>query len=119
MNYYMVFGSIKRPLTGGGSRLDWAIDRQGYPAGPIGVYQADSPQEACQAAAADVAGMGTFFAVEGTPWGLELMGQQAQQFGRQESALEKLTSRLDRMDQLDRQIAELQAARESESDDDE
>lgn len=40
---------------------------------PIGAYKADSATDACKAAAADVGAVGTFFAVEGVPWGVSMM----------------------------------------------
>lgn len=67
MPYYMVFGSKKRPVMGGGKYLDWVSG------GPIGVYMTEKPDQACVAAAKDSNDMGTFFAIEGYIWGMEMV----------------------------------------------
>ena len=105
--HYMVFGSIKRPLVGGGSYLDWALVHN-----PLGVYQGDTPDDACRAAAADTNNMGTFFAIEGTPWGIEMMAGGSTQFGRKESALERLERRLAYTDEV---IAKLERGDSAQS----
>lgn len=98
MAYYLVFGSVKRPLMGGGKYLDWSSD------GPLGVYEAESPDDACKLAAADAANMGTFFAVEGFPWGLELMTPPGSRFGNSDSPMERLTQSLNRLDKIDQLV---------------
>ena len=107
MPFYLVFGSIKRPVDFlGGKALDW-----GQP--PIGVYQADTAEQACMAAASDNGQMATYFAVEGTPWGVDLIDVPARQLGRSKSGTDALNDRigqvLDRMEANDKLIAQLTA----------
>lgn len=81
--YYLVFSKRVEPphpqaqvLSGPG----------GYPIGPgigevaartiispISIFRADRAEDACQAAAKKVGSMGTYFAIEGTPWGVDLI----------------------------------------------
>lgn len=37
------------------------------------IFRADTAEQACQAAAKKMGSMGTYFAVEGTPWGVDLV----------------------------------------------
>lgn len=105
--YYIVFGSVKRPLGGGGSYLDWSsVDN------PIGVFEAEAPDQACQLAAAETQSIGNFFAVEGVPWGIDMMTTTGRRFGNRDSAMERLNKRLDQMEDLDNRIAELRALQE-------
>lgn len=105
MAFYIVFGSQKRPTDFmGGKALDW-----GQP--PIGVYSADSAEKACQAAAKDHGQMATYFAVEGTPWGIDMMEAPATQLGRTDSPMDRMAKHLDRIEELDRQRAQLEAAK--------
>lgn len=100
-SFYIVFGSIKRPADFfGGKVLDWSQP-------PIGVYQASTPEEACQAAARDHGQMATYFAVSGTPWGVDMMEAPARQLGRTENSQDRLNRILDRMDKNDELIEEL------------
>jgi hypothetical protein len=99
--FYIVFGSIKRPSDFfGGKSLDWSQP-------PIGVYQADTPEEACQAAARDHGQMATYFAVGGTPWGVDLIEAPARQLGRTENSQDRMNRILDRMEKNDALIDEL------------
>lgn len=101
MSFYLVFGSIKRPIGFMGEKaLDW-----GQP--PIGVYNAPTPEVACQAAARDNGTMATYFAVEGTPWGVDLYEAPAKQLGRTEGPNERMSRILDRMEANDKLLAEL------------
>lgn len=103
MAYYIVFGSVKRPADFvGGKRLDW-----GQP--PVGVYEADSPSDACQAAASDQGMMSTYFAVEGYAWGVDLHTAPARQLGRVANPSERLADQLDRIERLEQQKQELEA----------
>ena len=73
--YYIVFArTVNQPVGG----------YPGQPQGPVGapsynmtvvptLFRAESPEKACQAAARKVGGMGTYFAVEGFPWGVDMM----------------------------------------------
>lgn len=106
--FYIVFGSTRRPADFfGGKVLDWSQP-------PIGVYQAGSPEEACQAAAKDHGQMATYFAVGGTPWGVDMMEAPAQQLGRTENSQDRLNRILDRMEQNDKLIEQLQHQRQIE-----
>lgn len=104
MNWYLVFGSTKRPANFvGGRKLDW-----GQP--PIGVYQAETPEIACQAAAQDHGSVATMFAVEGTPWGLDMMDRApAAQLGNTGNILDRMKSHLDRIDEIEAQRQQLEA----------
>lgn len=42
-------------------------------ASPLAAFHADSGEEACQAAAAATKRLTTYFAIEGTPWGVDMM----------------------------------------------
>lgn len=98
MSFYLVFGSTKRPKGFmGGTYLDW-----GNP--PIGVYEAATPEDACRQAAADSGTFGTYFAIDGFPWGIELMHSGARQLGRREPLEERLHAALDKLEQTDRAI---------------
>lgn len=105
MKHYMVFGSVKRPLGGGGSYLDWTSYNN-----PIGVYEAENPDEACMAAASDIGGMGTFLAVEGNIWGVELLNTKANRLGSTRSANDRLAEAMENLEKSNRQIAQLRAA---------
>jgi hypothetical protein len=97
MNYYMVFGSTKRPLSFGGSYLDWHDNA-------IGVYGADNAEDACKAAAADHGTFGTFFAIVGTVWGLEMLESPAKQLGRKGSPTERLNDHLEALSTIENEI---------------
>jgi hypothetical protein len=43
-------------------------------AGAVAAFHADTGEEACQAAARATKRLTTYFAVEGTPWGVEMIG---------------------------------------------
>jgi hypothetical protein len=106
--FYIVFGSIKRPADlMGGKKLDW-----GQP--PVGVYEADTPEQACQAAASDQGMMATYCAVECTPWGIDLMDAPARQLGRTLSPNERIAQHLDAVDKLEQQRQQLEAQRHRE-----
>lgn len=63
---------------------------------PLGVYEADTPEAACQAAAAYVGVMGAFFAIPGTFWGVT-PGNVPQPFGTlesQETAIAKILDKI-------------------------
>lgn len=102
MGFYLVFGSIKRPLGGGGTYLDWSS-----PDNPIGVYQADDPDDACKLAAQDTSSMGNFFAIEGIPWGIELMAPGGGRFGSKNPAEDHINRLMERLDARDEKLARL------------
>ena len=104
--FYLVFASTRRPVDFlGGKALDWS-----HP--PIGVYQAESAEAACKAAARDNGQMATYAAVGCTPWGIDLIEESAQQLGRTESSNDKIARLLDRMESRDAEIKQLQEAHE-------
>lgn len=108
MSFYIVFGSIKRPSDFmGGKRLDW-----GQP--PIGVYEAATAGDACQAAASDAGSMATYFAVEGTPWGVDLNPAPARQLGSVASPMERIADHLTSINRLEDQRRELEAIKQHE-----
>lgn len=71
MNHYLVFAKLRV----GGNPL-----APGFPRDPIrdafvpvGVWGANSGDDACKAAAKKVGQVGTYFAVEGSPWGVDML----------------------------------------------
>lgn len=115
MAFYMVFGSTRRPVWGGESYLAWNPE-------PLGVYQSDDPDEACKMAASERESMGNFFAIEGHVWGIALQDPQATRFGTkkpaQQDAAEKMLALLERAEQRDQKIMELEAKLKGDDDDD-
>lgn len=101
MANFMVWGSVKRP-TGfqGGYYLDWSGP-------PLGVFVAADEDGACKAAAKKNQQFGTFFAVEGMPWGLDLLETEALELGEEGSAMDKLNSHLARMEQINKEANRL------------
>lgn len=93
MPTYIVFSSERRPRGGGAYFLDW-----GQP--PIGVFTADTPDLACQAAAKASGSVSTLFAVEGYAWGVALMGSAPAALGA-EGPNDRLTALLERMEKND------------------
>lgn len=102
MNYYLVFGGEKVPETAytpqtgqylptGKTLIRWVA---------IGVFKADTAESACQTAAKKKGQMGSYFAVEGYPWGLDLMDGGGSEFGVEEEPL----SRLEQMEQRSREL---------------
>lgn len=75
---------------------------------PVGVFPAESPDRACQAAAAASGRMGTFFAVEGRPWGVEMESTLAQPLGSKASAEERLHAILDKLEMPQPQLHKAQ-----------
>lgn len=109
-DFYLVFGSTKRPVGFMGEQaLDW-----GQP--PIGVYSAESAEEACQSAAKDNGTMATYAAVPCVPWGVDLYDAPAKQLGRTGNTQDRLAEVLERMeDDHKRRLAELSAGLPAEA----
>lgn len=110
MNFYIVFGSTRRPTDFmGGKHLDW-----GQP--PIGVYRAEDATDACIVAAKDYGQMATYFAVEGMPWGVDMAEASAQELGRTVNPNERLTEALNRAEkrvaETNKRAAELQTRKD-------
>jgi hypothetical protein len=61
-----------------------------------GVFVADSAEQACRAAAKKTQVFGSFFAIEGFPWGVDLMETEATEFGQDQllSKSERLANRI-------------------------
>ena len=75
MPYYIVFGANQQVPSGqayGGPPTNAPHTLVWFNA-PIGVFRTDTAERACMAAAKKSGAIGTFFAVDGTPWGVELM----------------------------------------------
>lgn len=107
MDHYMVFGSLKRPRGfSGETYLDWQEK-------PIGVYQAETGELACQEAARDSSGYGTFFAVPGIPWGVELMPSGARALGRSKGVMDRIADHMDAMAANQEAIRQLEALKSS------
>lgn len=109
MKYFLVFGSKRRPANFvGGKKLDW-----GQP--PVGVYQAETAEIACEAAAQDHGEIATYFAVEGYAWGIDMMERApATQLGHSGNAMDRIAGHLDRIAALDEQRRQLEAGRSAE-----
>jgi len=73
--FFMVFAGTKQSSSSDDSDkyIAWS--------GPIAVFEADSAEEACQSCAKKVGWMGSYFAIEGFPWGVELFEAPAREFG--------------------------------------
>lgn len=74
MKFFMVFGS-RLEMTAGQVHYGRPEDRPRaltWDNGPLGVFQAETAELACQAAAKKNGTAGTYFAIEGYPWGLEM-----------------------------------------------
>lgn len=73
MPFYIVFAAGRRPIPGavvmGNAAVPTGLvwDNQ-----PVGVFRADDAELACRAAARKQGTVGTFFAVDGFAWGVEL-----------------------------------------------
>ena len=61
--------------------LEWHI---------VGVFETDSAEKACQAAAKKAERFGSFFAVEGFPWGIDLLETEATEFGADPQPMSRL-----------------------------
>lgn len=70
--------------------------------GPVGVFEADKAEHACQAAAKKVGWMGSYFAIDGYPWGVELFEAQATEFGA-DTELSKMDKLAIRTRELERE----------------
>ncbi len=74
MKFFMVFAS-RRELAPGQVHYGNADQRPRaltWEAGAMGVFRAERAELACQAAARKNGSAGTYFAIEGFPWGLEM-----------------------------------------------
>jgi hypothetical protein len=80
MNHYLVFFGRR-----GDKSIVWRAEEN-----PAGVFEGETPAEACQAASAYLGVMGSFYAVEGTYWGV-LPGNTPKPFGTSDSMDDKLT----------------------------
>lgn len=73
MEHFMVFAGSRRNLPGYNAQ-----GNQPVPFGfvwepePVGVFRAGDPESACRAAAKKRGHVGTFFAIAGVPWGVEM-----------------------------------------------
>ena len=84
MPQYMIFlGRM------GANQIVWEAQEN-----PIGVFEADTPQEACLKASVKRSVMGAFFAVEGTFWGTK-PGELGKSFGERDTVDDKLTQMIE------------------------
>ena len=90
MPHYMIFNSGRRQ-----DGLRWDNT-------PVGVFQADDAETACKAAAADCGQLGTFFAVEGYPWGVEMLAVE----GVHKLGETELESARNRLREIERRVLE-------------
>lgn len=94
MAYYLVFAAQAvtvqdpNPVHVGGRAFEYqhrATGELAWSGTPVGVFVAEDPESACRSAAQKSGTMGTFFAIEGFPWGVSLMSQGgAHELGMQE-----------------------------------
>lgn len=108
MKYYAVWSGVKDEDPRGRERISWGL---------AGIFKAENAESACQAAARKSQRMGTFFAIEGYPWGIDLMEQTASEFGiedrvseaeRQGRELEQKIAQLSRLQQLEIRSREME-----------
>lgn len=70
--YFMVWGKLKTPQEWRAPNMPPAPPPQDAFI-PCGVFRCETAELACQAAAKKVGQIGTYFAIEGTPWGIDMM----------------------------------------------
>ena len=82
--YYIVFSHQQVR----GAVENWQGRRQVTPdmvsVNPVGVFEAENAEEACKAAAMHTRSLGTFVAVQCTPWGVDLLHSNAKLLGESE-----------------------------------
>lgn len=101
MTHYMVWGAERRPQGFmGATFLDWSQP-------PLGVYEGDTPEDACKSAMVDHGKLSTFFAIEGFAWGIALMEENVKKLGAVGSPAER---NADRVTQLLERAAEREEA---------
>jgi hypothetical protein len=84
--HYMVFVGRR-----GVSQIVWRAEEN-----PLGIYEGNTPEEACQAASAHSGVMGAFYAIEGTFWGV-MPGREPQPFGTAVSAADRQANQIERL----------------------
>ena len=63
---------------------------------PVGVFRGESAEQACQAAARKAGVIGTFFAIEGFPWGVSLLHTVAEELTMTDPAEETRLAQLEK-----------------------
>lgn len=78
--YWLVFNRQSRPQAEQVSRDIYGRETGRTQIGPdyvqivpVAIFRCDTAEQACQAAAKKSAMMGTYFAIEGTPWGVDMI----------------------------------------------
>lgn len=90
MNAYMVFAGRKWENVLGKAGINWTHENS-----ILGVFHAPTAEDACKAAAIKAGFAGTFFAVEGTPWGIDMYESEVEEYG---APKDPAASRLDRLE---------------------
>lgn len=110
MNYYLVMAMTKTaPASGvivGYSNTGSPVYGPGQPQiswQVVGVFEAATAEAACKAAAKKRQVFGSFFAVEGFPWGIDLIEIEATEFGRDQEELTRLRQLEVRSREMERQ----------------
>jgi hypothetical protein len=76
---------------------------------PVGVFRAESAESACRLAAKKNGRMGTYFAVEGFPWGVEMFdADDASELG-----VENPLSKLEQLENRSRELEKLVLEKEN------
>jgi hypothetical protein len=108
--YYLVFAAQAdttqdpMPIQTGARSFEYRHHTTGrlqWLGSPVGVFKAETAEAACRAAAKRTGTMGTFFAVEGTPWGVSMIGSDATELGVD---FEESQSDLDRLERRTREL---------------
>jgi hypothetical protein len=109
--YYLVMAMTKTPPPQSGVLAGY--DQQGNPiysqAQPqvswevAGVFEAETAEQACKAAAKKSQRFGSFFAVEGFPWGIDLIETDATEFGVEQQEISRLRQLEVRSREMERQ----------------
>jgi hypothetical protein len=90
MHYWLVFAAQAvttqdpNPVERGGRVWEYrhrATGELAWAPSPIGMFHAESGDQACKAAARKIGSMGVFFAVSGTPWGVSMADSGAEEVG--------------------------------------
>lgn len=94
--YYLVFGNHPQSSPVWNESTQSSTMQTTNRWEPVDVYEADTAEQACQAAARDNGHMGDYFGVEGFPWGVHLLDTGgARKFGATDelTAMQKLQNR--------------------------
>lgn len=103
MKYYIVFGARKWENVLGKKGVTWEGEA-------VGVFTADNPDDACLAAAKKTGQLGTFIAIEGHPWGLDMVQDpEVSELGKEPDTMSRLEAMGRRLENRLAEVAQLAA----------